>query len=92
MADAATDTGSADQTEQSEQTQPNGHSTPPQQTLRVRSERGQEGRDREREKQRVGCGSGGREGRGDIEREREKREMILANTFFIYSRIILRQT
>ena len=52
MADNASDTG-AGQSEQSEQTQPNGHTTAPQQTLRVRNE----GREREERRER-----GGREG------------------------------
>ena len=51
MADNVSDTG-AGQSEQSEQTQPNGHTTAPQQTLRVRNERrereGRRGREREK--------------------------------------------
>ena len=67
MADNASDTG-AGQSEQFEQTQPNGHTTAPQQTLRVRNERRErDGRgERERERER---GGGGRDG------ERERRGM-----------------
>ena len=85
MADTTADTG-AGQSEQTEQTQPNGHTTAPQQTLTVRQRvragraRGRDGgrregvgRERERERAR------GRE-RVGRERERERCHQVLANT------------